>query len=64
LRQASENIAVALRTAQAHAQINDLLSQAQRQAEELQVQQEELRAVNEELQAQAENQKPFLDPRR
>jgi putative methionine-R-sulfoxide reductase with GAF domain len=64
LRQASENIAVALRTAQAHAQINDLLSQAQRQAEELQVQQEELRAVNEELQAQAENQKPFMDPRR
>ena len=54
LQRVSESIAIAFRTAQTHAQINELLSQSQRQTEELQAQEEELRAINEELQAQAE----------
>jgi GAF domain-containing protein len=55
LNHVSENIAIALRTAQTRVQVNDLLAQSQRQAEELQAQEEELRASNEELQSQADN---------
>jgi hypothetical protein len=54
LARAAENIAIALRTAKAREHISQLLSESQRQTEELQAQEEELRAVNEELQAQAE----------
>jgi putative methionine-R-sulfoxide reductase with GAF domain len=57
LRRVSEGIAIALRTSQTRVQVDQLLAQSQRQAEELQAQEEELRAVNEELQAQAENQR-------
>jgi putative methionine-R-sulfoxide reductase with GAF domain len=57
LRQVSESIAIALRTSQTRIQVNELLAQSQRQAEELQAQEKELRAVNEELQTQAENQR-------
>jgi hypothetical protein len=54
LSRVSESIAIAFRTAQARLRINDLLTQSQQQAEELQAQEEELRAANEQLQAQAE----------
>jgi putative methionine-R-sulfoxide reductase with GAF domain len=57
LRRVSESIAIAFRTAQARVQMDELLAQSQRQAEELQAQEEELRATNEELQALAENLK-------
>ena len=49
----AEPIAVALRTAQYRAQLEELLEETQRQAEELQAQQEELRVTNEELEEQS-----------
>ncbi|QPD02324.1 MAG: Multi-sensor hybrid histidine kinase [Candidatus Nitrospira kreftii] len=49
----SESIAVAIRSAQARAHIQQLLETTQRQAEELQMQSEELRAANEELTEQS-----------
>ncbi|MBX3302164.1 MAG: response regulator [Nitrospira sp.] len=49
----SESIAVAVRSAQTRAHIQELLEETQRQAEELQVQSEELRAANEELTEQS-----------
>jgi len=49
----SESIAVAIRSAQARAHIQELLEETQRQAEELQVQSEELRTANEELTEQS-----------
>lgn len=55
LKQAGESIALALRTVQAREYVDALLTQTQRQAEDLRAQEEELRAVNEELEAQAEN---------
>jgi putative methionine-R-sulfoxide reductase with GAF domain len=54
LERVAQSIAVALRSAQTRAQLNELLEETQRQAEELQAQEEELRAANEELLAQAE----------
>ncbi|MDC8447247.1 MAG: response regulator [Nitrospira sp.] len=49
----SESIAVAIRSAQARAHIQELLEETRRQAEELQAQSEELRAANEELTEQS-----------
>ncbi|HNT74305.1 MAG TPA: response regulator [Anaerolineae bacterium] len=55
LQTAMENIAIAFNTAQARDRINELLSQTQQQAEELQAQGEALRVANEELEAQTES---------
>ncbi|MFZ5590742.1 MAG: response regulator [Bacillota bacterium] len=52
LERATENIAIALETAQARQRMKELLEKTQQQAEELQVQQEELRQMNEELEEQ------------
>ncbi len=52
---ALDNIGITMNTAQARDRINELLSQTQRQAEELQAQGEELRVANEELEAQTES---------
>ena len=49
----SESIAIAFNTTQDRSRIDHLLSETQRQAEELQAQEEELRTANEELQEQA-----------
>ena len=49
----SESVAVAVRSAQARAHIQELLEETQRQAEELQAQSEELRVTNEELAEQS-----------
>ena len=53
-KQVSENIAIALNSAESRTKMRVLLEQTQQQAEELQTQQEELRVTNEELQAQQE----------
>ncbi|WP_207539716.1 response regulator [Sabulicella rubraurantiaca] len=53
LRRTSNAIAVALRSAQYRARLQDLLDETQRQAEELQRQGEELRSSNEELEEQS-----------
>jgi hypothetical protein len=53
LERVSESIAMAFNITQDRNRIDQLLSETQRQAEELQVQEEELRAANEELQEQA-----------
>lgn len=53
-KQVSENIAIALNSAEARTKTRELLEQTQQQAEELQAQQEELRVTNEELQSQQE----------
>lgn len=55
LKHISESVAIALRTLQTRFQMSELLSQSQRQAEELQAQEEELRASNEAMRAQANN---------
>ncbi|HNT74743.1 MAG TPA: response regulator [Anaerolineae bacterium] len=55
LQTVGESIAIAFHTAQTRGQINQLLTQTQEQAEELQIQGEELRAANEELEAQTES---------
>ncbi len=55
LQMALESIAIAFNTAQARARINQLLTQTQQQAEELQAQGEALRVANEELESQTEN---------
>jgi hypothetical protein len=55
LDDATESICVAFHTAHTRAQVDDLLNQTRKQAEELRGQGEELRAINEELEAQAEN---------
>jgi len=55
LQTALESIAIAFNTAQARARINQLLTQTQQQAEELQAQGEALRVANEELESQTEN---------
>ncbi len=52
LEQSSANIAAAIRSAEFRTQLRTLLSETQRQAEELQVQSEELRVSNEELEEQ------------
>ncbi len=52
LETVSENIAVAVDSAQSRAKMAALLDRSQRQAEELEVQQEELRQTNEELEHQ------------
>ncbi|MBB3174112.1 signal transduction histidine kinase/DNA-binding response OmpR family regulator/CHASE3 domain sensor protein [Endobacter medicaginis] len=52
MAEAGAAIAVALRTARFRAELSRLLSQAQRQTDELQVQGEELRVTNEELEEQ------------
>lgn len=52
LKNISENIAIAIHSANAREQVVTLLEQTQKQAEELQVQQEELRVTNEELSEQ------------
>lgn len=49
----SESIAVAVRSAQTRAHIQELLDETQRQAEELQMQSEDLRTANEELTEQS-----------
>jgi CheY-like chemotaxis protein/HAMP domain-containing protein len=54
IEQASENIAIAVHSAQVREKVQALLEQTQQQAEELQTQQEELRATNEELEAQTD----------
>jgi putative methionine-R-sulfoxide reductase with GAF domain len=55
LERATESICIAFHTAQTRAQVDRLLVQTRKQAEELQEQGEELRAINEELETQAEN---------
>ena len=52
LERISEALAVAVRSSRDRTQLEDLLAQTQRQAEELQTQQEELRVSNEELEVQ------------
>jgi signal transduction histidine kinase/CheY-like chemotaxis protein/CHASE3 domain sensor protein len=52
LRTVAEPIAVAVRSAKDRSQLEELLLETQRQAEELQAQQEELRVSNEELEEQ------------
>ena len=54
MREISENIAIAIQSAQSRLWARQLLEKSQKQAEELQQQQEELRVTNEELQAQQE----------
>lgn len=49
----SESIAIAIRSAETRAHIQELLEETQRQAEELETQSEELRAANEELTEQS-----------
>lgn len=49
------SIAIAFNTARARTRIDELLTETQRQAEELQAQGEELRVANEELEAQTES---------
>ncbi len=49
LKGISENIGIALNSAQARIRLRELFEQTQQQAEELEAQQEELRATNEEL---------------
>lgn len=61
MRRVSESIAVAFRAAQSRLQVDDLLVQLTRQAEELQAQERELRVANEELQAQADDFHSVLD---
>jgi CheY-like chemotaxis protein/CHASE3 domain sensor protein len=53
LEQASESVALAIRSAQYREKLQNLLEESQRQAEELQVQQEELKVNNEELEEQS-----------
>jgi CheY-like chemotaxis protein/putative methionine-R-sulfoxide reductase with GAF domain len=53
-KQVSENIAIAINSAESRTRTQELLEQTQQQAEELQSQQEELRVTNEELQSQQE----------
>ncbi len=53
-KQVSENIAIAINSAESRTRTQELLEQTQQQAEELQAQQEELRVTNEELQSQQE----------
>jgi len=50
----SENVAIAINSAQDRETMNALLDKSQRQAEELQSQQEELKAANEELEEQTQ----------
>lgn len=52
LDEVSENIAIALRSAEYRTTLSNLLEESQRQTEELQAQQEELQANNEELEEQ------------
>ncbi len=52
-RQASEMLAVAIRSGQDRSRLEALLEETQRQSEELQAQQEELRVNNEELEQQS-----------
>ncbi len=53
LARASEQLAIAVRSAKDRSQLETLLDETQRQAEELQAQQEELRVSNEELEQQS-----------
>lgn len=53
LRLVSENVAIAIVSAQNRLRLQELLEESQRQAEELQAQQEELRVNNEELEEQS-----------
>ncbi len=53
LRNMSESIAVAVRSARYRVRLQELLEETQRQAEELQAQSDELKASNEELEEQA-----------
>ena len=53
LRQASQSIAVAVRSANYRSELQKFLEETQRQSEELQVQGEELRVSNEELEEQS-----------
>ena len=53
LKQASELLAVAIRSGQDRSRLEALLEETQRQSEELQAQQEELRVSNEELEQQS-----------
>jgi CheY-like chemotaxis protein/putative methionine-R-sulfoxide reductase with GAF domain len=52
--EASESIAIAIKSAISRRKTKELLNKTQQQAEELQSQQEELRVVNEELEEQAQ----------
>lgn len=54
LDQASDNIAIAINSAQSRNKMESLLEQTNEQAEELQAQQEELRQTNEELEEQTQ----------
>jgi len=53
----SENIAIAINSAQSRSRMAELLEETQQQAEELQTQQEELRQANEELEEQTKSLK-------
>jgi CheY-like chemotaxis protein len=55
LQSAMESLGIAFGTAQARAQVDELLKETQLQASELGRRERELQAVNEELQVQAEN---------
>jgi len=55
LQTALNSIAIAFNTAQARDRINELLTETQQQAEELQAQSEELRVANEELESQTKS---------
>jgi CheY-like chemotaxis protein/HAMP domain-containing protein len=54
LQLVGENVAIAFNGSQSRTQLQDLLEETQRQAEELEAQQEELRQSNEELQEKTE----------
>ena len=51
----TDDITIAIHTAQSRSRINQLLEKSQVQSEELQTQQEELKATNEELEEQTQN---------
>lgn len=57
LKLITENIGIAVNSAQSRTRLKELLEETQAQSEELQSQQEELRQVNEELEEQAQNLK-------
>ena len=54
LKIASENIGIAIQSAQDHQRLEELLAETQAQSEELQAQQSELENINTELEAQSE----------
>jgi transcriptional regulator with GAF, ATPase, and Fis domain len=64
LSRVEESISMTIQTVQAHARLDELLLETQRQTEELQAQEEELRADNEELLVQTESMRNFRSDER